>query len=56
MANCTPSQAQAAVPKKRPEQLEVRAQEISFYTDLADPQTLRAEPSGRSLWPRAPSA
>ena len=33
------------VPKKRPEQLEVRAQEISFYTDFADPETF-----GRALW------
>jgi hypothetical protein len=35
----------AVVPKKRPEQLEVRAQEISFYTDFADPETF-----GRALW------
>jgi len=32
-------------PKRRPEQLEVRAQAISFYTDFADPQTF-----GRALW------
>ena len=35
----------AVVPKKRPEQLEVRAQEISFYTDFADPQAF-----GCALW------
>ncbi len=33
------------VPKKRPEQLEVRAQDISFYADFADPETF-----GRALW------
>lgn len=32
-------------PHKRPEQLEVRAQEISFYTDFADPEAF-----GRALW------
>lgn len=35
----------AVVPKKRPEQLEVRAQDISFYTNFADPETF-----GRALW------
>ena len=34
------------VPKKRSEQLEVRAQDISFYADFAGPETLRAERFG----------
>jgi hypothetical protein len=33
------------VPKKRPDRLEVRAQDITFYTDIADPATF-----GRALW------
>lgn len=32
-------------PKKRPDQLEVRARDITFYADVADPQTF-----GRGLW------
>lgn len=33
------------VPKQRPDQLTIRAQDISFYTDLADYETF-----GRGLW------
>jgi len=33
------------LPKDRPEKMEVRAQDISFYVDFADPETF-----GRALW------
>ena len=34
-----------AVSKKRPEQVQIRAQELSFYVDFADPQTF-----GQAVW------